>query len=164
MANEGSVAPKERVNIRFTPATGGMTDSVELPFKQVVLGKFSTSEDATPVEERQILNVDKGSFDDVMEAQELALDLAVNDVLSEEEDASLAVGLEFSTLKDFEPERIVESVPELKQLMDLRRALLALKGPLGNVPAFRKAVQNILDDDELRGKLLDELGIKPETQ
>ena len=80
-------------------------------------------------------------------------------MLSGEEDATLPVSLTFSTLKDFEPEQVVNRVPELRKLMELRSALLALKGPLGNVPAFRKSVQSILDDEDLRRKLLDELGI-----
>ena len=159
MANETSVAPKERVNIRFTPATGNLTEEVELPFKQVVIGKFNTQADETPLEDRESVTVDKDSFNSVMSAQNLSLDFSVADVVSGEEDASMPVSLTFSTLKDFEPEQVVNRVPELRRLMELRSALLALKGPLGNVPAFRKSVQSILDDEDLRQKLLEELGI-----
>ena len=159
MANETSVAPKERVNIRFTPATGNQTEQIELPFKQLVIGRFNTRTDETALEDRECVDIDKDSFNSVMSAQELSLDFSVGDVLSGEEDASIPVSLSFSTLKDFEPEQVVDRVPELRKLMQLRSALLALKGPLGNVPAFRKSVQGILDDEELRRKLLDELGI-----
>lgn len=159
MANETSVAPKERVNIRFTPATGNQSEQIELPFKQVVIGRFNTAADDTPLEERESVNIDKDSFNSVMSAQNLSLDFTVADVLSGEEDSALPVGLTFSTLKDFEPEQVVDRVPELRKLMELRSALLALKGPLGNVPAFRKSVQSILDDEDMRRKLLDELGI-----
>ena len=162
--DETSVAPKERVNIRFSPATGDAQEDIELPFKQVVIGNFNTNPDETPLEERERVNIDKDNFDDVMTAQKLSLDLNVPDVLSDEEDATLPVSLSFATLKDFEPEQVVNSVPELRKLMELRNALLALKGPLGNVPAFRKAVQNILDDEDLRKKLLDELGIDPDEE
>ena len=159
MANETSVAPKERVNIRFSPATGNQTEEIELPFKQVIVGKFNTRTDETALEDRECVNIDKDSFNSVMSAQELSLDFSVADVLSGEEDASIPISLSFSTLKDFEPEQVVNRVPELRRLMALRSALLALKGPLGNVPAFRKSVQSILDDKDLRQKLLDELGI-----
>lgn len=162
--DETSVAPKERVNIRFSPATGDAQEDIELPFKQVVIGNFNTNPDETPLEERERVNIDKDNFDDVMTAQKLSLDLNVPDVLSDEEDATLPVSLSFATLKDFEPEQVINSVPELRKLMELRNALLALKGPLGNVPAFRKAVQNILDDEDLRKKLLDELGIDPDEE
>ena len=164
MASETSVAPKERVNIRFTPATGNQSEQIELPFKQVVIGKFNTEADDTPLEERESVNIDKDSFNSVMSAQDLSLDFTVANVLSGEEDATMPVSLAFSTLKDFEPEQVVDRVPELRKLMELRSALLALKGPLGNVPAFRKSVQSILDDEDMRRKLLDELGIGADAE
>jgi type VI secretion system protein ImpB len=43
--------------------------------------------------------------------------------------------------------------------MELRDALVALKGPLGNAPAFRKAIEGVLADDESRGRVLGELGL-----
>ena len=48
-------------------------------------------------------------------------------------------------------------MPELKKLIELREALVALKGPLGNVPAFRSKLQELLDNDSAREKLLAEL-------
>jgi type VI secretion system protein ImpB len=41
----------------------------------------------------------------------------------------------------------------------LRRALQALKGPLGNVPAFRKTIQAILENDDTRAQVMQELGL-----
>ena len=161
MANETSVAPRERVNIRFTPATGNLSEEVELPFKQVVIGKFGTQVDDSPLEHRAIVDIDKDSFDRVMAAQSLSLSFSVANALSGERDDTMGVSLSFANLKDFEPEHVVDQVPELRKLMKLRSALLALKGPLGNVPAFRKSVQGILDDEHLRRILLDELGISP---
>ena len=38
MAKEGSVAPKERINVTFKPATGGAQEELELPLKLMVLG------------------------------------------------------------------------------------------------------------------------------
>ena len=42
----------------------------------------------------------------------------------------------------------------------VRTALTALKGPLGNVPAFRRKIQAILQDEQAKARLLAELGIK----
>jgi type VI secretion system protein ImpB len=60
-------------------------------------------------------------------------------------------------MKDFSPENIVENVDEMKKLMQLRQSLIALKGPLGNIPAFRKAIENAISDKDEREKLLNEL-------
>jgi type VI secretion system protein ImpB len=47
----------------------------------------------------------------------------------------------------------------MKKLMELRQSLIALKGPLGNVPAFRKAIEGAISDDSEREKLLGELSL-----
>jgi type VI secretion system protein ImpB len=44
-------------------------------------------------------------------------------------------------------------------VLELREALVALKGPLGNVPAFRRMIQSALSDDDARDKLLKELKV-----
>jgi type VI secretion system protein ImpB len=63
-------------------------------------------------------------------------------------------------MKDFGPEAIVEQVPELKRLLELREALRALKGPLANVPEFRKKIQDLITDDTSRQRLLTEIGME----
>lgn len=160
MAKESSVAPKERVNIVYKPATGDAKEEVELPLKLLVMGDFTLQEDETPVEDRRAFNIDKDNFNDVLKSQNLSLSMNVDNTLSEEEGAQMSVNLDFKSLKDFDPDAIVNKVPELKQLMELREALIALKGPLGNVPQFRKKIQELVHDEGARERLLAELGIE----
>lgn len=160
MAQQGSIAPKERVNIVYRPATGDSQEEVELPLKIMVLGDFTLKEDDRVVEDREPVSVDKDNFNDVLQAQGLELNLNVPSHLSEEEDSQMAVNLKFSSMKDFEPDAIVRNVPELAKLMELREALKALKGPLANVPNFRKKVQELVKDEGTRARLLKELGIE----
>jgi type VI secretion system protein ImpB len=163
MSKDSSVAPKERVNIRFKPATGDAKEEVELPQKLLVVGDFTQREDETPLAERGRIDVNKDNFNDVMRSQGLSLNLKVANKLAEgEEPGEMAVSLKVNSLKDMEPEAIARAVPELRQLLELREALTALKGPLGNVPAFKRAIEAALTDEEARKKLLAELGGKPE--
>ncbi len=97
-----------------------------------------------------------------MSEQKLAVNFAVKDQLSEEPTNELNVNLKFRRLSDMEPEAIATQVPELKKLLDLRAALTALKGPLGNEKAFRNKIQQILGDPGSRNKLINELGLKKE--
>jgi type VI secretion system protein ImpB len=160
MAKEGSVAPKERVNIVYKPATGDAKEEVELPLKVLVMGDFTLRDDETPVENRKTINVDKDNMDDVLKAQNVRLTTNVKSTVSDDPDAQLTVDLDFKSMKDFDPDAIVEKVPELKKLIDLRDALKALKGPLGNVPKFRKKIQELVQDEGTRARLLKELGIE----
>lgn len=159
MAKDGSVAPQERVNITYKPATGDAQEEVELPLKMLFLGDYTGRPDARPVEDRKPINVDKDNFNRVLAEQNLGLTLSVPDRLSGDPNANLSVNLKFRQINDFGPDAIAEQVPELKRLMDLRTALTALKGPLGNVPAFRRKIQALMEDDGSRNKLLEELGL-----
>ncbi|HEY3816637.1 MAG TPA: type VI secretion system contractile sheath small subunit [Polyangiaceae bacterium] len=159
MAKEGSVAPQERVNITYKPSTGNAQEEVELPLKMLFMGDYTGRADPRPLEERKPINVDKDNFQQVLAEQNLNVSMQVADMLSGEKGAELAVNLKFKKLSDFGPDSIAEQVPELKKLLELRQAITALKGPLGNIPAFKKKISSLLADDKAREKLVNELGI-----
>lgn len=163
----GSVAPKERINIRYVPATGDEQQEVELPLKMLVLGDFKGHADETPLEDRAVVQINKDTFNDVMAEAGLNLKVDVPARLEEgSENDTLSVNLQFKGIKDFGPDAIARQVPELSRLLELREALVALKGPMGNIPAFRKQLQALLGDDSARGKLaaeLDQLLVAPNT-
>lgn len=166
MAKEGSVAPKERVNVTFTPTTGNVQEEMELPLKLMVLGDFTQREDERTIEQRKPIAIDKGNFDEVLAKQELSLDFVVPNRLHNDDngDDSLNVHLKIDSMKDFNPASLVSQIPELQKLMELRDALVALKGPLGNAPAFRKAIESVLSDDDSRERVLAELGLDPQDK
>jgi type VI secretion system protein ImpB len=166
MAKDSTVAPKERVNILYKSDVGGAQEEVELPLNVLVMGEYNENvpEDEKTLEDRKTVSVDKDNFNDVLAKQKLKVAVSVPDKLSGEKDAQLNVELNIKSLNDFGPEAIVQQVPELKKLLELRSALTALKGPLGNVPAFRKKMQALLGDETTRAKLMAELGLGTEEK
>ena len=155
---DGSVAPKERVNIVYKSQTGDQSEEVELPLKLLILGDFTGKQGDDTVEDRDPININKDNFNDVMSGMNLSIDLNVKDTLAEDND-EMPVHLDIKSMKDLSADSVAEQVPELNSMLEMRRALLALKGPLGNVPTFRKAIQNILNDDGTREQIMKELGL-----
>ena len=160
MAKEGSVAPKERVNIVYRPATGDAQEEVELPLRILVMGDYTLKEDGRPVEDREVVSIDKDNFNERMKAQNLELDLTVANKLSDDPDEEMSVSLKFESLKSFEPESVVKNTPALNKLLELREALKSLKGPMSNKPEFKKKNQKLIQDDASRNQILKELKIE----
>jgi len=158
MSDQGTVAPRERINIRYVPATGDQASEAELPLKLLVVGDFKGGSDETPIEERTAVSVDKNNFHSVLAESGLGLEASVpNRLQSGNEASELPVRLSFKALDDFAPDRLAKQGPELRKLVALREALVALKGPLGNIPAFRRQLQDLLESESVRERLLEEL-------
>jgi len=157
--DEYSVAPKERINIVYRPATAGRKEQVELPLKVMVLGDFTQREDGRDIEEREPVEVKQTNFDEVLESMDVSTHFSVPDRTSEDAGGEIEVDLKFRRMRDFEPGNVIESVPELKQMLELREALKALKGPLGNVPEMRRKIHEIIQDDDKSARLMQELGL-----
>lgn len=157
--SHGSVAPKERINIKYIPATGDQQAEVELPLKLLITGDFKGHGEESALEDRQPVRIDKDNFNDVLTKAEVSLDMAVPCVLTNDIENDLSINLQFKSINDFGPDAIARQVPEMNKLLELRNALVALKGPLGNTPAFRKQLQSLLADDASRQRLIRELNL-----
>lgn len=155
-----SVAPKERINVKYVPKTGDQVAEIELPLNIFVVGDMKGTREETSLEERQPVSINKNNFNSVMEEAGINMTFSVPDRLSDNgQDNEMTVSLDVKSLADFTPDNVARSVPELKKLLELREALVALKGPLGNIPAFRTKLQELLSDAKARQQLLDELNI-----
>lgn len=157
MPNSSPVAPKERINISYRPSQES-TEEKELPLKLLLMGDLTQQENSTPIEQRKPIRIDKNNFDDVLKSQQIKLDLNVKNCIRPQ-DERLTVNFNPQCMRDFSPDGLVEQIPELTQLLALRRALVSLKSPLGNVPAFRKKLQRIIQNPDTRKRLLLELGL-----
>ena len=123
-----------------------------------MIGDYTGKPSDDTVEDREPVNINKDNFNDVMASMNLSIDMNVSDTLSEDND-EMPVRLDIKSMKDLSPDNVASQVPELNSLLEMRRALLALKGPLGNVPKFRKTIQNILNEDSSREQIMKELGL-----
>ena len=154
--SDGSNAPKERINISYKAKTNGAAADVELPLKLMVMSNFTSDTNNIPLEEREPVSINKVNFNKVMEQMGITTNFNVKNTISPDAD-EMSINLNIKSMTDFSPDNIVNKVPELQKLMALREALTALKGPMGNVPEFRKKLLAILSDAEKKEQLMLEI-------
>lgn len=157
--NDGSIAPKERINIRYTPKTDGQAAEIELPLNLLVTGNLKGTTDSTPLDERQAVAINRNNFNAVLEQSGIVRSFSVASAINESSDARMFIDLKVKSLTDLSPDNIANQVPEMKKMLELREALVALKGPMGNMPAFRAQIQALLDNEDSREQLITELGL-----
>ncbi|MBK8269748.1 MAG: type VI secretion system contractile sheath small subunit [Planctomycetes bacterium] len=142
MAKGPSKARESRVNIVISDRLRGGAEP-ELPFRMLVMGDYTLKQDKRPVEARQPLDINKSNFDSVMQSFNLSMDLTVPDQISGV--GEMPVSLKFGTLKDFRPESIARQVPQLKNLLELREAIKALRPVMGDKAKVQKLMETIKD-------------------
>ncbi|WP_304345419.1 type VI secretion system contractile sheath small subunit [Campylobacter showae] len=152
---ENSVAPKERINITYKTKTNNQEADVELPLKLMIMANLTGYND-TPLEEREVVSINKINFDQVMQKMDIKTNFTVENKLGLGSD-EINIELKISNMKDFSPDNIAKQIPEINQLLELRKALVSLKGPMGNIPDFRKAVLDALKDKKTKQELLLEI-------
>lgn len=159
MAKAGSKARESRVNITISDRLRGGAEP-ELPFRILVMGDYTLKDDKRVIEEREPLDISKTNFDSVMQSFNLTLDATVKDRISGEGETS--VSLKFGTLKDFRPEAIAKQVPELKNLLELRNAMKALRPKMGD-KAAQKQLLAAIKDPAVRDQILGMIA-QPKTE
>ena len=147
--------PPARIDLFLEVQKGDAKKKVELPLMMLVTGDFTGKESDVPVEDREVINLNKDNFQKVMKSQELGLDYAVENKLTGEGD--MAVSLNFENMKDFSPEEIAKQVPELSRLLAARNLLQDLRNRLISVRDFRQQLESVITDKAAREELLAEL-------
>ena len=131
MSNRSSQqTPKGRINVRFEVDTNGQKQDVSLPYKVLYVGDLSGDTVKADLRQRDPLAIDLDTFDEVMKELRPSLELEVEDHISGVQGATAGIKLEFKSLADFTPDRLMEMVPELKQLKGRYDALAAIRYPL----------------------------------
>jgi type VI secretion system protein ImpB len=150
MAKGPSKARPARVNIEISDALRGGLEP-ELPFRLLVMGDYTSKPDKRPIQERTPQDISKSNFDAVMRGFNLSLDMSVPDRISGQ--GEMPVSLKFGTLKDFRPESIAQQVPATRNLLELRKAMKALR-PKTDEKSVQKDILAIIKDPTLKSQIL----------
>jgi len=155
----GRVRPP-RVQITYDVETGGAIKKKELPFVAGVLADLS-GDPAAPlpaVKDRKFVQIDRDNFDKVLAKSAPRLAFKVDNKLSDD-DTKIGIELKFSSMEDFEPQKLADQVEPLRKLIELRRKLANLRSSLYGNDKLEKMLQKILNDHSELDKLRSEVGL-----
>lgn len=148
--------PPARINLFLEVLKDGAQKKVELPLRMLMVGDYKGREDDTPLEDREVTNLNAENFDDVMRSMDLGLDYAVPDRLRGG-DEEIKVSLTFEDMKSFHPEQVAKQVPALRRMLAMRNLLQDLRNRVVSMGQFRKQLEAIVKDKEAFEKLTSEL-------
>lgn len=138
-----------RVQITYDVETEGSIQKKELPFVVGVIADLSGKPE-TPLpklKDRKFVDVDRDNFDDVLKGMNPRVTLSVENRL-QNDNSKLAVELKFSSMEDFEPQKLVEQVEPLRKLMEARDKLNQLLIRLDGNDRGMEALESIIHDTE----------------
>ena len=152
---------RPRVQITYDVETNGAMQKVELPFVVGVMADLSgkPKEALKPLKDRKVVTIDRDNFNDVLAKATPRVAMKVDNKLTEG-DTKLAVELNFKHLDDFEPAKVVEQVPALRELMDMRQKLVQLLSKMEGNDKLEELLGNVLSNTEKAMSLAKELGIE----
>jgi type VI secretion system protein ImpB len=155
---------KPRVHIKYEVQTQGAESEKELPFVVGVVGDFSgghPGEPLKPLKNRKFINIDRSNFDTVMGNIKPGIKFRVENTLANDE-SSMNVQLQFKAMQDFLPAHIIEQVPSLKKLKQIRDKLRDLLTKTDRSDELEWLLEQVLQDPKSLELLATELGINNE--
>lgn len=148
--------PPARINLFLEVDTGDAQEKIELPMRLLVMGDYKGREDSTPVAQREITNLNKDNFEDVLRSMEIKLDYTVPDTLKGG-DEEMKVSLDVDSMKAFSPEEVARQVPQLNRMLAMRNLLQDLRNRVVSANDFRKQLEKIVKDEAALEQLAAEL-------
>ena len=151
---------KPRVHITYEVETEGAQIQRELPFVVGVLGDFSgdPTQPLKPLSDRKFVQIDRDNFNDVMARIGPGLNLKVENTLAGD-GSEMAVALQFKSIEDFEPGRVVEQVPALKALMETRNKLRDLLSKVDRSEDLENVLEKVLQNQTELDAISTQLGL-----
>ena len=150
---------RPRVQITYDVETNGAMRKIELPFVIGVLADLSgmPKEALKPIKERKFVPIDRDNFNQVMAKMEPRLALRVQNRLTDES-TKLGAELFFKHIDDFEPARVAEQIPALKELLDMRHKLSQLLNKMEGNEKLERLLEQVLNNSEQGKAILDKIG------
>jgi len=155
-----------RVHISYGVETHGAFVKGELPFIIGVMAGLSgkSTDQLPPVAEREFKKITAETFDQFMAAQNVRTSFRVKNTLGEKAGEEISVDLPFRSVKDFDPAKVVENVPALRELMEMRGRLDELWSQSETKEKAVSMLQKILQDPKLMEGVLKELEKNPDPK
>jgi type VI secretion system protein ImpB len=152
---------KPRVHIKYEVETEGAQIERELPFVMGIMGEFSgdPTKPLPSLTDRKFVQIDRDNFNDVMARIGPGLNLKVDNTLAGD-GSQMAVDLKFNSIEDFEPGRIVEQVPALRQLMETRNKLRDLMSKVDRSEELEGLLEQVLQNEGELKSLSGQLGLE----
>jgi type VI secretion system protein ImpB len=148
-----------RVQITYDVETNGAMEKIELPFVVGVMADLS-GQPAKPLpvmKERKFVPIDRDNFNDVLAKSAPRLAMKVDNTLAND-GSKLGVELNFKNMDDFEPERVAEQVPALRELLDMRRRLKELGSRMEGNDKLEALLGEVLANTEKATALAKQIG------
>ncbi len=155
---------KPRVHITYDLETNGALEAKELPFVMGVMGDYSgdNADNKKSLKERKFSQIDVDNFNELMGKINPQLKLKVENTLAND-DSQIAVDLDFRSMDDFEPHKLVEQIEPLKQMLDTRNKLRDLLTKADRSENLEKILEDILNNTDALNSLSGELGLNEPT-
>jgi type VI secretion system protein ImpB len=146
-----------RVQIAYDVEHYGSPTTIELPFVMGVMadlaGASETKEASKPINDRTFVETDAGRFNKFMEALSPRVKARVKNTLptadGEEADEELFVDLSFKSMSDFAPDKVAEQVPQLNELLKMRKQLEELLSYMDGKVDAEKRIAQLLTNEPL---------------
>lgn len=149
---------KPHVHITYEVETGGALEKKELPFVMGILGDFSgnPTQPLKPLSERKFISIDRDNFNDVMARMTPGLNIKVENTLAGD-GSEMSLQLQFNSMDDFEPARIVDQVEPLKKILESRNKLRDLLTFAERSEGLESVLEDVLKNTERTQALASEL-------
>jgi type VI secretion system protein ImpB len=149
------------VQITYDVEINGAMRKIELPFVIGVLADLSGQpKDAPPpLKDRKFIPIDRDNFNEVLKKMAPRLALRVANRLTDP-NTKLGVELNFQHMDDFEPARVAEQVPPLKELLDMRHRLHQLLTKMEGNAKLEALLADVLSNTEKAMTLAKQMGVE----